>query len=76
MEQHDVVFASRTVALQDIKRLKKLVKKYFFLMSLANGPSLRSIQLDLFRGVRGNLQLDFQENRQLGYRIRFKEWLV
>ncbi|WP_090671048.1 class I SAM-dependent methyltransferase [Paenibacillus tianmuensis] len=71
LEQHDVVFASRTVALKDIKRLNQLAKKYVFLLSFANGPSLRSIQLDLFRGVRGNLQLDFKENRQLGYNIRF-----
>ena len=71
LEKHDVVFASRTVALSDIKRLNKLAKKYVFLLSFANGPSLREIQLDLFKGIEGNLQLDSTGNRQLGYNIRF-----
>ncbi|NEW05907.1 methyltransferase domain-containing protein [Paenibacillus sp. SYP-B3998] len=71
LEKYDVVFASRTVALKDVKKLNKLAKKYVFLLSFANGPSLRSIQLDLFRGVKGNLQLDFKDDRQLGYNIRF-----
>lgn len=67
----DVVFTSRSYALDDIKRLNQLAKKYVFLLCFANGPSLREIQLDLFKGIEGNLQFDPVENRLLSYNVKF-----
>lgn len=71
LETPDIVIVSRTEALSDIERLSNLAKRRVYMLCFANGPSLREIQLDLFKGVEGNPQIEFNKKRELGYNIDF-----
>lgn len=68
--KHDVVVASRSVGLGDILKLNGLAKKYAFIMSFAQSPSLREVQLDLFREMKNDGEKD-RINRMFGYNIKF-----
>jgi len=49
--KHDIAVASRSVGLFDLIKLNQLATKYVFVMSFANAPSLREIQLDFLEGI-------------------------
>ena len=49
--KHDIAVASRSVGMFDILKLNQLATKYVFVMSFANAPSLREIQLDFLEGI-------------------------
>ncbi len=49
--KHDIAVASRSVGMFDIIKLNQLATKYVFVMSFANAPSLREIQLDFLEGI-------------------------
>lgn len=49
---HDVVIASRSLGLGDIKKLNKIARKFVCLICFLDAePSLRQIQLDLLEGI-------------------------
>ncbi len=49
--KHDIAVASRSVGMFDLIKLNQLATKYVFVMSFANAPSLREIQLDFLEGI-------------------------
>lgn len=49
--KHDIAIASRSVGMFDLIKLNQLATKYVFVMSFANAPSLREIQLDFLEGI-------------------------
>jgi len=49
--KHDIAVASRSVGMFDLLKLNQLATKYVFVMSFANAPSLREIQLDFLEGI-------------------------
>jgi SAM-dependent methyltransferase len=51
VEKHDVVIASRSVGLRDIIKLNSAANKYVFILSFAQRPSLKEVQMDLFKGI-------------------------
>lgn len=71
--RHDVVIASRSVGLKDIKRLNQIATKYACLICfLPDFLSLRDIHLDLLDGIterpkRPNIRSD----RMFGYNVTF-----
>ena len=74
--KHDVVVASRSVGLGDIKRLNDAAKKYVCITSfLEDYPSLREIWMDLLAGIdeRASKRPPFiNENpRMFGYNVTF-----
>ena len=74
--KHDVVVASRSVGLGDIKRLNDAAKKYVCITSfLEDHPSLRKIWMDLLAGIdeRASKRPPFiNENpRMFGYNATF-----
>lgn len=73
IEKHDVAFASRTVALTDIIKLNNIAKKYAFVLSFAEYPSLRDIQLEMLEGIRGikKRKVDKVKDRMFGYNVTF-----
>lgn len=73
LEPPDVVVVSRTEALGDIEKLNNLAKRRIYMLCFANGPSLREVQLDLFKGVEGNPQFESNYKRELGYNVDFNK---
>lgn len=73
IEKHDVAFASRTVALTDILKLNSVAKKYAYVLSFAEYPSLRDIQLEMLEGIRGvqKRKVDKVKDRMFGYNVTF-----
>jgi len=74
--KHDVVVASRSVGLGDIKKLNDAAKKYVCITCfLEDYPSLREIWMDLLAGIdeRASKRLPFiNENpRMFGYNVTF-----
>lgn len=49
--KHDIAVASRSVGMFDLLKLNQIATKYVFVMSFANAPSLREIQLDFLEGI-------------------------
>jgi len=49
--KHDIAVASRSVGMFDLIKLNQIATKYVFVMSFANAPSLREIQLDFLEGI-------------------------
>ncbi|WP_169784444.1 class I SAM-dependent methyltransferase [Campylobacter curvus] len=83
--RHDVVIASRSLGLGDIKKLNKIARKFVCLICfLDDEPSLRQIQLDLLDGVaqdapktsgkdavKNARQETRKNNRMFGYNVTF-----
>lgn len=70
VEKHDVVIASRSVGLRDIIKLNSAANKYVFILSFAQRPSLKEVQMDLFKGITQE-NIKFHSNRMFGYNIVF-----
>ncbi|MFV0481938.1 MAG: class I SAM-dependent methyltransferase [Campylobacteraceae bacterium] len=69
---HDIVVASRSVGLFDIIKLNKIARKYVVLLSFANAPSLREIQLDFLKDITEIPPFKQDENsRMFNYNLTF-----
>ncbi|NLZ99675.1 MAG: methyltransferase domain-containing protein [Clostridiaceae bacterium] len=72
VSKHDIVIASRSVAMQDLKKLNSFAKKYAVLVCWANAPSIPPILNILFQGTRPE---QFQwgsmptQDRRIGYNV-------
>lgn len=71
LEQHDVVIASRSVGLHDLVKLNAAARKYVFLLSFAQSPSLKQARDSLFIGASPDIRPIPPMNRMLGYNITF-----
>ncbi|HBG22745.1 MAG TPA: class I SAM-dependent methyltransferase [Peptococcaceae bacterium] len=71
IEKHDVVIASRSVGLQDLIKLNSAANKYVFILSFANSPSLKEVQMSFFEGISEEKLPDVRMNRMFGYNIMF-----
>ena len=71
IDKHDIVIASRSVGIGDIRKLNAFAQKYVVLIAWANAPSIPPILNELFAGT--NPQADdrrpplFKEDRRVGY---------
>ncbi|MCP4720535.1 MAG: methyltransferase domain-containing protein [Desulfobacteraceae bacterium] len=72
---HDVAFASRSVGLRDIEKLNKIARKYVFLLSFAQYPSLRHVSLEILNGIRKKEDSEQMPSktdwRTTGYNVTF-----
>lgn len=74
VQKHDIVIASRSVAMQDIKKLNQLANKAAVIICWANAPHIPVILAEMFKNTgeqRLNNQGDFRIDRRLGYNITF-----
>lgn len=73
LEKHDIVYASRTVALKDVVKLNNMANKYVYLLSFSQYPSLRDVQMELLEGIRGieKRKIDAVKGRMFGYNVTF-----
>lgn len=71
LDQHDVVIASRSVGLSDLVKLNKVAKKYVFILSFAQSPSLKQVYDDIFAGTGDAIHPAPPFNRMFGYNITF-----
>jgi protein-L-isoaspartate O-methyltransferase len=73
LEQHDIVIASRSVGLQDLRKLSSFARRIAVIMSWANAPSIPNILHDIFVGCsqeedrRGPFPMD----RRVGYNVTY-----
>ncbi|KFZ37795.1 hypothetical protein HR45_08030 [Shewanella mangrovi] len=68
---HDIAVASRSVGFSDLLKLNKIARKYAVVMSFANAPSLREIQLSFLQGVIDTPPVPHANDRNFGYNITF-----
>lgn len=72
VEQHDIVIASRSVGMQDLKKLNSFAKKYAVLVCWANAPSIPPILNILFQGTQPE-QIQSRsmppQDRRIGYNV-------
>lgn len=74
VQRHDIVIASRSVAMQDIKKLNQLANKAAVIICWANAPQIPVILDEMFKNTGdtpSNKQGDFRNDRRLGYNITF-----
>ncbi|WP_414151010.1 class I SAM-dependent methyltransferase [Acetobacterium carbinolicum] len=74
VKKHDIVIASRSVAMQDIKKLNQLANKAAVIICWANGPHIPVILEDMFKNTSDTLSNrpgDFRNDRRLGYNVTF-----
>lgn len=71
LERHDIVIASRSVGLYDLKKLTSFAKKYVVTSCWANGPSIPQLLDQLFAGTSDRPPMVMREDRRLGYNIAF-----
>jgi len=74
IHRHDIVIASRSVAMQDIKKLNQLANKAAVIICWANAPHIPVILEEMFKDigeVPSNKLGDFRIDRRLGYNITF-----
>ncbi len=75
VEQHDIVIASRSPGMQDIRRTATFARKYVVLVGWANMPNVPTVVGDLFRGVEGAEGFPPMRptDRRLGYNITYNQ---
>ena len=71
IEKHDIVIASRSVGLSDLVKLNSAANKYVFVLSFAQSPSLKEVQMSFFEGISEEKLPDVRMNRMFGYNILF-----
>lgn len=71
LEQHDIVIASRSVGMHDLKKLNQFAKKYAVLVCWANAPSIPEISGYLFEGVEDKPRPRMMRDRRLGYNVTY-----
>lgn len=73
LEQHDIVIASRSVGLQDLRKLSSFARRIAVIMAWANAHSIPNILHDIFVGCseeeerRGPFPMD----RRVGYNVTY-----
>ena len=71
IEKHDVVIASRSTGMFDLIKLNSAAKKYVFVLSFAQSPSLKEARDSLFIGASDKVTTMPPSNRMFGYNITF-----
>lgn len=70
IEKHDIVIASRSVGMYDLKKLNSFAKKYVVLICWANAPNIPMILHTLFQGTQPEQQKERSfplPDRRIGY---------
>lgn len=70
IEKHDVIIASRSVAMADLIKLNSAARKYVFVLSFAQSPSLKQACDSLFIGASDTVT-PIPHDRLLGYNVTF-----
>lgn len=69
---HDIAVASRSVGFFDLIKLNKIAKKYAIILSFANAPSLREIQLSFLKDITEvKVPPNDPHARAFGYNVTF-----
>ncbi|AYV14492.1 class I SAM-dependent methyltransferase [Shewanella algae] len=68
---HDIAVASRSIGFADLVKLNRVARKYAVVMSFANAPSLREIQLSFLDGVIDMPPVSHNNDRNFGYNVTF-----
>ncbi|HSW35441.1 MAG TPA: class I SAM-dependent methyltransferase [Candidatus Limnocylindrales bacterium] len=72
LEQHDIVIASRSIGIYDIKKLSRFARKYVVIISWANAPYIPMILNELFAGVESVRTFPLMPiDRRIGYNISY-----
>ena len=72
LEQHDIVIASRSPGMSDIKRLSSFARKWVVIIAWANAPNIPMIIGDLFRGLDETRQVpSMRIDRRIGYNVTY-----
>ncbi len=72
LEQHDIVIASRSPGMSDIKRISRFAKKYAVVIAWANAPNIPTIIGDLFKGIETARRLPpMKINRDVGFNVTY-----
>jgi SAM-dependent methyltransferase len=72
LEQHDIVIASRSPGMSDIKRISRFARKYAVVIAWANAPNIPTIIGDLFKGVdEARKTPPMRINRDVGYNVTY-----
>ena len=70
--QHDIVIASRSPGMSDLKKLNSLARKYVVIIAWANAPNIPTIIGDLFKGIETGRQLPVMKiDRRIGYNVTY-----
>lgn len=70
--KHDIVIASRSLAMQEIKKLNSLANKAVALVCWANAPHIPVILGEMFKGTsENNFPIPSVPDRRFGYNIMF-----
>lgn len=71
--KHDVAFSSRSVGLYDIIKLNNVAKKYAYLLSFSQYPTLRDVQMEMLTNINDikKREVDHVKQRMFGYNVIF-----
>lgn len=70
LEKHDIVVASRSVGMYDLKKLSSFANKYAVTMCWANGPSIPELLDRLFEGTSDRPKM-MPDDRRVSYNIQY-----
>jgi SAM-dependent methyltransferase len=74
LEAHDIVIASRSPGMTDLKKTCSFAKKYVVLIAWANAPNIPAILGDLFKGVNPTPRRQRPPpDRRLSYNITYNQ---
>lgn len=74
IEKHDIAIASRSVGMQDIRKLNRFAKKKAVVICWANAPHIPLILDEMFKNTNDTFQSPsngFKSDRRLGYNVVF-----
>ncbi len=72
LEQHDIVIASRSVGMNDIKKISSFARKYVVVIAWANAPNIPMIIGGLFEGVGEARKFpQMRIDRRIGYNVTY-----
>jgi SAM-dependent methyltransferase len=72
LEQHDIVIASRSPGMSDIKKMSNFARKYAVIIAWANAPNIPTIIGDLFKGIEDTRKMPpMRIERSLGYNVTY-----
>jgi precorrin-6B methylase 2 len=72
LEQHDIVIASRSVGMYDIKKIASFARKYVAVIAWANAPNIPMVLSDLFAGIDAARKFpQMRIDRRIGYNVTY-----
>jgi SAM-dependent methyltransferase len=72
LEQHDIVIASRSPGMSDIRKISSFAKKYAVVIAWANAPNIPMIIGDLFKGLDQDRRMPpMRIDRRIGYNVTY-----